>query len=151
MLGLAKTLVVTGALGTAAMTVPHAAGDQPTTLRFTAHTTNERFVDRGRSGSSVGDVRITGGRLVGQDGRRLGSFGTTCTVITVGRAATSQCDGYDELPAGQVTFAGEIVPGKRVQVAAITGGTGDYLDARGQLSTTRVKARVMQITMLILE
>jgi hypothetical protein len=151
MLGLAKTLVVTGALGTAAMTVPHAAGDQPTTLRFTAHTTHQRVLDRGRSGLSVGDLRISSGRLVGQGGRRFGTFGTSCTVINVGRAAVLQCEGYDELPAGQILFTGEIVPGKRVQVAAITGGTGDYVDARGQILMTRVKAKVMQVTMSILE
>ncbi|HST19308.1 MAG TPA: hypothetical protein VLK36_16830 [Gaiellaceae bacterium] len=151
MVGLAKTLVVTGALGTAAMTVPHAAGDQPITLRFTAHTTHERLVDRGRSGLSVGDVRMSGGRLVGADGRRLGSFGATCVVVDVGRAAALQCDGYAALPAGQVAYVGEVVPGKRVQVAAITGGTGDYVDARGQLSITRVKAKVARVTMSILE
>jgi len=151
MLGLAKTLVVTGALGTAAMTVPHAAGDQPITLRFTAHTTHGRLVDKGRSGLSVGDVKMSGGRLVGPDGRRLGTFGTTCTVINVGRSAVMQCDGYDKLPAGQVAFTGETIPAKRVQVAAITGGTGDYLDARGQIAMKRVKAGVTQVTMSILE
>jgi hypothetical protein len=151
MLGLAKTLVVTGALGTAAVTVPHAAGDQPVTLRFTAHTIHDRLVDRGRSGLSVGDVRMSSGRLVGGGGRRLGSFGTTCVVINVGRAAVLQCDGYMALPAGQVAFVGEVVPGKRVQVAAITGGTGDYVDARGQIAMTRLKAKVAQVTMSILE
>lgn len=151
MLGLAKTLVVTGALGTAAITVPNAAGDQQTTLRFSALTTHEHLLDRGRRGLSVGDLRISGGRLVGQGGRRLGTFGTTCTVIDVGRAAALQCEGYDELPAGQVAFAGEIVPGKRIQVASITGGTGDYLNARGQISMTRVKAKVTQVTMSIID
>jgi hypothetical protein len=150
MVGLAKTLVVTGALGTAAVTAPH-AGDQPITLRFTAHTTHEHLVDRGRSGLSVGDLRMTGGRLVGQDGRRLGSFDATCVVVDVGRAAALQCQGYEALPAGQVAYTGEFVPGKRVQVAAITGGTGDYLNARGQLTMTRVKAKVTQVTMSILE
>lgn len=151
MLGLAKTLVVAGALGTAAITVPHAAGGQTTTLRFSALTTHEHLLDHGRPGLSVGDVRISGGRLVGRDGRRLGTFGSTCTVIDVGRAAALQCDGYDKLPAGQVAFAGEIVPGKRIQVAAITGGTGDYLNARGQVSMKRVKAKVTQVVMSILE
>jgi len=150
MLGLAKTLVVTGALGTAAIILPHAAGGQPATLRFSALTTYEHVLDRGRPGLSVGDVRISGGRLVGQDGRRLGTFGSTCTVIDVGRAAALQCDGYDKLPAGQVAFAGEIVPGKRIQVAAITGGTGGYLNARGQISMTHVKTNVTQVIMSII-
>jgi hypothetical protein len=151
MVGLAKTVVAAGTFSVVAMAVPHAAWDQARTLRFNALTTNEILVDRGRRGLSVGDVLVSVGRLVGLDGRLLGSFGTSCTVVDLGRRAAYQCSGHDSLPAGQIVFAGETVPGKRVQVVAITGGTGAYSEALGQLTLVRLKPKVTQVSMVILD
>jgi hypothetical protein len=148
---LAKTVVAAGVLSAVAMAVPHAAWHQPRTLRFNALTTHQARLDRGRRGLSVGDVLISDGRLIGLDGRLLGSFGTACTVVDLGRRAGYQCDGHDSLPGGQIVFAGETVPGKRVQVMATTGGTGDYSEARGQLTLVRLKPMVTQVSMIILQ
>jgi hypothetical protein len=151
MVGFAKTVVAVGMFSAVAMAVPHAAWDQPRTLRFNALTTNEALLDRGRRGLSVGDVLVTVGRLVGLDGRLLGSFGTSCTVVDLGRHAAYHCDGHDSLPSGEIVFAGETVSGKRVQVVAITGGTGAYSEARGQLTLVRLKPNVTQVSMIILD
>ena len=151
MLGLAKTVVAAGTFSALAMAVPHAARDQPRTLRLSAVTMHQDLLDHGRRGLSIGDVVVSDGRLLAQDGRLIGSFGSSCTVVDLGRAAVLQCQGHDELPAGQLTYAGEIVPDRRVQVVAITGGTGDYSEARGQLTLTRVRPRVTQVSMLILD
>ena len=151
MVGFAKTVVAAGVFSAVAMAVPHAAWDQPRTLRFNALTTHQDLLDRGRRGLSVGDVLVSVGRLVGLDGRLLGSFGTSCTVADLGRSAAYQCDGRDSLPGGQIVFAGETVPSKHVQVLAITGGTGDYSEARGQLTLVRLKPNVTQVSMVILD
>lgn len=151
MVGLAKTVAAAGTFTAVVMAVSHAALGQPRTLRFNAVTTHQSMLDRGRRGPSVGDELLSDGRLVGLDGRVIGSFGMSCTVVDLGRAAALQCQGDDELPSGEITFAGELVPGKHTQVVAITGGTGDYSEARGQLTLRRVKARVTQVSMVILE
>jgi hypothetical protein len=151
MVGFAKTVVAVGTFSAVAMAVPHAAWDQPRTLRFNALTTHQVLLDRGRRGLSVGDLLVSVGRLVRPDGRLLGSFGTSCTVVDVDRRAVYQCDGHDSLPGGQIAFAGETVPGKRVQVIAITGGTGDYSQALGQLTLVRLGPKVTQVSMVILE
>jgi hypothetical protein len=151
MFGLAKTVVAVGTLSAVAMVAPQAAGAQPRTLRFNAFTTHHSLLDRGRPRLSVGDVLISDGRLVGLDGRLLGSFGTSCTVVDLGHRASYQCEGYDELPGGEIEFSGETVPGQRVQVAAITGGTGDFSQARGQITLVRVKPNVNQVSMTILD
>jgi hypothetical protein len=151
MVSFAKTVVAAGTLTAVAMAVPHGAWDQPRTLRFNAVTTHQVLLDWGRRSLSFGDVLVSDGRLVGLDGRLLGSFGTWCTVVDLGRRATYQCDGYDALPGGQIVFAGETVPGKRVQVVAITGGTGDYSEARGQLTLIRLKPKMTQVSMVILD
>jgi len=149
--GLAKTVVAAGTVSAVAMAIPHAAWEQPRTLRFNALTTHQSLLDHGRRGLSVGDVVISDGRLFGLDQRLIGTFGTYCTVVDLGRRAAYQCDGHDSLPGGQILFAGETVPSKRVQVVAITGGTGDYAEARGQLSLVRLKPRLTQVSMVILE
>jgi hypothetical protein len=151
MVGFAKTVVAAATFSAIAMAVPHAAWDQPWTLRFNALTTDQSLLDRGRKGLSVGDVLISDGRLVGLDGRLLGSFGTSCTVLDLGRRASYQCEGHDELPGGEIQFSGETVPGQRVQVVAITGGTGDYSQASGQITLVRVKPNVTQVSMTILD
>jgi hypothetical protein len=151
MVGFAKTVVAVGTFSAVAMAAPHAAWDQPRTLRFNALTTSEASLDRGRRGLSVGDVLISVGRLVGLDGRLLGSFGTSCTVVDLGRRAAYYCDGHDSLPGGEIVFAGETVPSKRVQVLAITGGTGAFSQALGQLTLVRLKPNVTQVSMVILE
>ncbi len=151
MVGFAKTVVAVGTLSAVAMAAPRAAWDQPRTMRFNAITTHQVLLDRGPRGFSIGDALVSVGRLVRLDGRLLGSFGTSCTVVDLGRRAAYQCDGHDSLPGGQITFAGETVPGNRVQVIAITGGTGDYSDALGQLTLVRLKSNVTQVSMVILE
>jgi hypothetical protein len=149
--GLAKTMVAAGTFSAVAMAVPHAAWEQPRTLRFNALTIHNALVDHGRRGLSVGDVLISDGRLFGLDQRLLGSFGTSCTVVDLGRRASYECMGHDSLPGGQILFAGETVPARRVQVVAITGGTGDYAEARGQLSLIRLRPRLTRVSMLILD
>jgi len=151
MVSLVRTVVAAGTFSAVALAVPHAAWERPRTLRFNALTTHQVRIDRGRRGLSVGDELLSDGRLLGLDGRLIGSFGTSCAVVDFGRTVATQCQGYDKLPAGQVTFAGELIFGQRVQVLAITGGTGDYENARGQLSLTSLKPRLTRVSMLIFD
>ena len=123
MVGFAKTVVAVGTFSAVAMAAPNVAWDQPRTLRFNALTTHKVLLDRGRRGLSVGDELVSVGRLVRPDGRLLGRLGTSCTVVNLDHHAAYQCDGHDSLPGGQIAFAGKTVPGKRVQVIAMTGGT----------------------------
>ena len=65
------------------------------------------------------------------NGVAVGHDGLVCT-ITNPAVPEASCQGVARLPEGQLTFQFLNSPPPR-KIAAITGGTGRYRDARGQL------------------
>lgn len=107
------------------------------TLRLTATQTADEFLDFGAPGPSTGDQIVFADTLK-RDGRNAGEDGGSCTVTTV--------DGYDSLTAncvatlrlhrGQITVQGLVTfndEGDRPFTVAITGGTGAYRGASGEM------------------
>ena len=143
--GAALALALAGA-GTAA----HANGgyDQGgRTLRLVeAHSTAEPvFVDLGDKGLSVGDLAIVRDDLNREDGTHAGDFSQVCTVLTVvggPLSSTYECNGTIHLQNGTITQQGSFVPLKPDQVDAISGGTGAYQTARGEIETQAEADRV---------
>jgi hypothetical protein len=97
-------------------------------------------------GPSLGDLYVYSGHAV-QDGSRVGQGGGTCQVIQVdGEQITTQCVLTIELERGSLTAQALWVTGASPLDMAITGGTGDYREARGtarfwDIATPQERAR----------
>ena len=104
------------------------------------------FVDTGTPGPSVGDVVIARDDVLREDGSPAGTFRQVCTLVDlVGGPFTStfECTGSLALKNGTITMEGPFVAAAPESVAAITGGTGAYKTARGEIV---VRAVADQIT-----
>jgi hypothetical protein len=99
----------------------------------------ETFIDLGDTGFSQGDQNVFTADVF-KDDRRVGFDGGTCTVVRINPDGSSslQCLGSNSLPDGSLTVqglvsisaAGELQPFE----LAITGGTGRYKTAHGQVN-----------------
>ncbi len=93
------------------------------------------FVDTGKPGPSAGDLAVIhdGVKL---NGAPAGSYNQVCTLAALGGSPFTsefECVGSITLKDGTITMAGPFVPAKAEQSAAITGGTGQYRTARGEV------------------
>ncbi|MFE6777457.1 hypothetical protein [Streptomyces sp. NPDC057702] len=94
---------------------------------------NEQYADTdlGPKGPSLGDMNAYSGSAL-RDGRRVGLGAGSCQVVHVdGGKVTNQCVITIELDDGSLTMQSLAAKGASTLDMAITGGTGDYDDARG--------------------
>ena len=94
------------------------------------------FVDTGKPGPSVGDVVVARDEVLREDGSQAGTFRQTCTLVDLGSSpftSTFECAGSIALKDGTITMEGPFVPSAPESAAAITGGTGVYRTARGEI------------------
>jgi hypothetical protein len=129
----ASTAVVTPLLfGSAA-----AAGSQSFTV--VAHHVSETIVDGGKKGFSAGDNDVHTDRLT-QSGHQVGWETGNCLTTRVGRKSADQlCEFVLHLAHGQIDASGAVRAGQGGPGSfplAITGGTGRYAAARGQIRIT---------------
>ncbi|WP_406724262.1 hypothetical protein WJ438_05875 [Streptomyces sp. GD-15H] len=120
------------------------------TLRVGARLQVGEELDLGATGRSVGDQFVFSGNLVSAEGpeeRFVGRFGGFCVLTDLERNA-GQCSSTAVLPEGQITVQGEQagipVPGPVVN--AITGGTGEFRKARGQVTQRVLTPATWQLT-----
>jgi hypothetical protein len=135
---LTTTLVILpialGGVGVTASTSATASSDiQDLRLRATV-TDFSTVPDRGSEAQQPGDRWFFIAQLT-QNSRQVGLSPHKCTAVT---ADYSICEAVANLPGGQVTLEGafggsNVLP--RI-VVAITGGTGKYRDAAGQVTIT---------------
>jgi hypothetical protein len=98
----------------------------------------ERFIDLGDPDFSQGDRNVFTADLYEGD-RRVGFDGGFCTVVRIhpDGSSTLQCLGTNSLPYGQLTVQGFVNVSAEGELQpfelAITGGTGGYRTARGQV------------------
>src|SRR5437764_8524921 len=123
------------AVGAAGATAGTQKGPAPTTdeetLRFAIKLSPLFLLDLGRHGLSKGDQIVENARLLTATGRRAGHDGFACT-ITDPSVPEAACQGSFVLPGGQITVQFLNSP-PSVKVGAITGGTGRFRSARGQM------------------
>jgi hypothetical protein len=124
------------------------------TLQLTARTLQEAEIDLGASGFSVGDRFIESQNLFRGD-ERVGVGGIDCVLVLFRpgpdpegepEAATAHCVATASLPQGQITVQGLIDftdPGPFT--LAITGGTGAYRTAHGEVEVTEQTPEVDRI------
>ena len=127
--------------GTASADAGH--GHHGRTIKLTeAHPDAQpTFVDTGKPGPTVGDVAVFRDDVLRADGSTAGTLRQVCTLVDlVGGPPTStfECVGSLALKEGTLTIAGPFVPAAPEQSAAITGGTGAYATARGEVAIRAV-------------
>lgn len=134
-------LAAVAALGIAALIPSVGQSQGERTITLTSHTQSVKVVDlppRGKA--SAGDVLVSITRLQDADGKRVGTGHLSCGVTQGARTiegATYQCVGTHKLRDGTITYAGVARLGSaRVIRIAVTGGTGAYDGASGELVNT---------------
>jgi hypothetical protein len=122
-------------------------------LRVVAKEVDSAFVDLGDPDFSVGD-QFTFANDLFSGGDKIGEDGGLCAVtrLTAGGASTWKCVGSNVLPGGQVTVQGLVTYGPDEEVKAdpylfaITGGTGQYREAHGEVRIEEVTATRFRAT-----
>ena len=139
------TLLLGAMVAGTTLTVASAGGNE-VELRFRAKTTEQTFIDAGEKGDSLGDQFIFHD-VLRQGGERVGHDGGVCTVTSV--EGHAQCLVTAWLPAGQITVQGLIVETGQTPerfVLAVTGGTGQYEGASGEvhvIEQSETQARII--------
>ena len=103
---------------------------------------------------SQGDLHTFAGDLF-RDGKKVGTDGGSCTVLRFERPlVTAQCVATLSLPGGQVTVQGLLSftdPGNVRFVQAVTGGTGAYRTAHGELVGQTIDANQTRLTLKLID
>jgi len=105
-------------------------------------------IDLGVPGPSVGDQQIISMDVFKGD-KRVGESHVVCTSV---RAGIVQCDNVTSLPGGQIVAAGLVTDAQEEQspfTQAITGGTGYYRNAHGQLTVSEAGPQPATLTFQI--
>jgi len=91
-------------------------------------------IDVGAQGLSLGDEVVVSGDLV-QNGEQVGRVGLVCSFVSTATPdrTEAQCPGTASLPGGQIAVSGVIVNEALNFTLPITGGSGRYEGADGQM------------------
>jgi type II secretory pathway pseudopilin PulG len=149
-------------LAVASVTLASASGSSATqtsdkkstqVIHLVARTVQEASLDLGEPGDSLGDQFIFSEDLF-RDGKKVGHDGGVCTLVRlVPRvSATTQCVVTASLPKGQITVQGlpTFTDGPASFLLAITGGTGAYKTAHGQVKVVEVSEAESRLTLFLI-
>jgi hypothetical protein len=95
------------------------------------------FIDTGAPGPSIGDRLVFSNPIFDTDGARIGRDGADCVIVRIdpteppARQQIVQCTISVQLADGQITVQG-LAQGTE-NYFAVTGGTGAYREARGEV------------------
>jgi hypothetical protein len=107
------------------------------TFRVTAVFTEfDASIDVGAPGLSLGDEVVFAGNLL-RNGQQVGRVGVVCSFVSTQNVdrVEAQCPATATLPDGQITIQGVIVNRALNWTLPITGGSGRYDRARGQVTS----------------
>jgi allene oxide cyclase len=126
LMGLVLTLLV---LALAAFSARQESGSKMTVVE---HADTDAVTDTGDEGDSAGDILTFANKVYDeQNATEIGSDNGYCFRTVVGEAW--ECHWTLTLEKGQITVDGPFLD-KGDSVMAITGGTGDYATASGQMT-----------------
>jgi hypothetical protein len=117
-------------------------------IRVTARLAGESEIDLPPSGFGVGDKIVLTHDLY-RDGEKIGESGGECTFVrTGGETSTAQCLASFALSGGQITVQGLVTFAQEPApfTVAVTGGTGRYRDADGELHVETVSEEEERLT-----
>jgi hypothetical protein len=107
------------------------------TIRLVAKGTGVTLVENGQPGVGLGDRFVARGDLLRGE-EKVGVAGVDCVTLTYGPGGSSyQCTATASLPDGQLAFQSLTVadgPIPSSATAAVTGGTGRYRTAHGEVT-----------------
>lgn len=111
-----------------------------------------RFIDRGKKGTSPGDLYLSTGLPVldNATGRRIGSSDTVELIVSMRHDGTVTSQGTLRLRGGHVELDGVVRHSDDPFRISVTGGTGRYLGVHGQLTLIRENDR-RKVTIMKLE
>lgn len=150
---IAGAIVTAAAAGTVALmaTTSDASAGTPSSGTFTvqAHHGTETSLDLGKAGFSAGDQDLFVDRL-GRNGQLVGWLAGSCTTARVGRSSADQlCEFVLHFGSSQITSSGAVRAGQGgpgTFTLPISGGTGRYRGAAGQIAITATSGSVVPIT-----
>ena len=118
-------------------------------IQLTTKQVHQGFVDHGVKGFSTDDQFVFSNDLY-RDGKKVGEDGGTCTVARIAGAGatTLHCLGTNSLPGGQISVQGLAAPGEPFEFA-ITGGTGRYDKASGQVFGENTSPTEMSVKIVL--
>jgi hypothetical protein len=148
--GLAAAALLALGLVAAVALPSRAASSSAKTLQLAAVTIQATTLDLGAAGLSQGDESILTRELF-LNGQKVGTAHLVATVTLVaGADSQSQAAATFSLPDGQLSAQGLVTAAQTAnRVAAITGGTGAYRQAGGQVTVTRTGPTTADISLVI--
>jgi len=108
------------------------------TFKLRMHPVSDTTVDNNKSGFSAGDDEVQSTRLT-RSGTTVGWETGNCLTTRVAKTADQLCHFVFHLRKGEIVAVGAVRAGQGgpgTFTLAITGGTGTYLAARGEVSIT---------------
>jgi hypothetical protein len=130
-------LAVAGAIaaGTAIATASPAHETRTTRIHLVEVQRNSTQLDLGAKGFSPGDRQTISSDLFTPSGHAAGRLDDDCAITQAGSKPEAVCSFVITLPHGQLSgaFAQSLAGGDSGKRQAITGGTGRYAGARGEL------------------
>lgn len=131
-------LALTALPGTATAT----GAERHRRIHLIEHELTSQFLDLGRHGLSVGDRQEIHSDILNTGHRKVGTVDDDCAITSVaGQTLAAVCNGVLSLTGGSitVTFGGPIAS---IGAQAVTGGSGRYEGAHGQLRATGPEGRL---------
>jgi hypothetical protein len=105
-------------------------------IRVVSITTEEEFLDLGAEDFSLGDEFVFSAKLL-KGGKEVGHTGVVCTITSLEREE-AQCVGTAWFSDGQITVQGLIAGEPETFVLPVTGGSGKYEGADGEVHVREV-------------
>ncbi len=141
-LGILSVVIAAAAL-VVGLAIPAAGssgnGDRYSTIRVTAIVTELNLIPVSHKGPSLGDEIVFAEKLL-QGGHQVGHEGAVCTTVSLVRHE-AQCVATYSFRGGQITAQALIILGSTAPYnGAITGGTGTYQGAGGEVHVRSVSA-----------
>jgi hypothetical protein len=145
----ALALPVAAAGIVAAGAASHPGGHDRGVIELTTKRIHRNVIDHGTPGFSEDDVIVFSNDLY-RGNQKVGEDGGSCTVTRIADdgSVTAHCLGTNSLPGGQLSTQG-LAPGSGLFELAITGGTGRYSHAHGQVFGKETSPTEMSIRIVL--
>jgi hypothetical protein len=108
-------------------------------------------IDVGDPGTSVGDEVITSGRVLQRWVDEVGFFGQVCTATQESFRRVICSTTVVLSGRGRLVLEGTARTQTTRRVEAVTGGTGEFRNARGQAWVTPISAATTKVRVLLIE
>jgi hypothetical protein len=109
------------------------------TIRMDSFVTEVNVVPVVPARASLGDEIVFSEKLL-DGGKQIGHEGAVCTTVSVERSE-AQCIATFSFPDGEITVQGLVILGSNAPYSGpITGGSGKYQGAAGELHVTPISA-----------